>query len=131
MTPDPVLEEIRETRESIARARDFDPVKIGEYMLQRQEEFRAAGVTICGDAAAYAAALSAPQDTPDYPYEVSEPDPIIAEIHRIREEMAREANYDPEQLIANIHRCQAERNTQPALVREDPPNPRGDKAAQP
>jgi hypothetical protein len=55
-------------------------------------------------------------------------DPIVDEIHRIREDMAREANYDMETLGRRLQESERRRNhtpgtptSYPAVVREDNP----------
>ena len=57
---------------------------------------------------------------------------IIAEIHEHREALARECNFDADQLIAHYRRLEAERNnskhplvmpadSDPCMLREEPP----------
>jgi hypothetical protein len=115
MNADPLLEEIWAVREKIVRDCGFDSARISAYFRRVEDRLRAEGATLCSDAQAYAAAHPQPPPLPHVDYESLQPNPILEEIYRVRAEMAREANG----------------NRQPAVVREEPPTPPGDKAAQP
>jgi hypothetical protein len=126
MWKDPIVEEIHAVREQIARECGDDLKQIMAYL--RSREAMTPGRLVRKDElpgrAARDQSLDAPQqeellETPGGEQQEDDmwKDPIVEEIHAVREQIARECNYDLGEIMARLRNRQ-EANAGPIVCKE-------------